>query len=149
MMIALRRSNGILKRLRITMVPSTSAARPRLVAEPRSGAPKPPAMSVIARPIKVMMVPVTTGVISLRSLPMNGLSATSTKAAQKHTPKMVDNISSVPPPRLFTRNPALRITLRNEKLVPCKHSSPEPMGPKRLAWTKVPKPDTNNAMLMR
>ena len=45
-------------------------------------------MSVIAtlisdRPIKVMMVPVTTGVISIRSLPMNWLSTTSMNAAKK------------------------------------------------------------------
>ena len=120
------------------MVISTSPARPMFAAEPRSLAPKPPAMSVIAtfnsdRPIRVMIVPVTTGVISLRNLPMNWLRMTSTNAAQKHTPKIVERISSVPPPRFLTRKPALRITLRNEKLVPCRHSRPEPIGPKRLA----------------
>ena len=118
-----RRRNGLLKRLSTTMVSSTSAARPMLLAAPRSLAPKPPAMSVTAtlisdKPIKVMMVPVTTGVISLRSLPMNWLSTTSINAAKKQMPKIVERISSVPPPRALTMKPALRITLIKEKLVP-------------------------------
>ncbi|MNP13900.1 hypothetical protein D3C76_1062000 [compost metagenome] len=111
-------------------------------------------MSVMAtlisdKPIKVMIVPVTTGVISMRNLPMNWLNTTSMNAAKKHTPKMVERISSVPPPRALTMKPALRITLMNEKLVPCRHNRPEPTGPKRRAWTKVPRPETNSAMLIR
>ncbi|MNL14534.1 hypothetical protein D3C87_1354790 [compost metagenome] len=138
MTIAPRRRNGTSTRFNTTMVPSTNAARPRWLAAPRSGAPKPPAMSVIATlisdsPISVMMVPVTTGVISIRSLPMNWLNTTSMNAAKKHTPKIVERISSVPPPRALTMKPALRITLMNEKLVPCRHSNPEPIGPKRRA----------------
>ena len=101
------------------------------------------------KPIKVMMVPVTTGVISLRSLPMNWLSTTSINAAKKQMPKIVERISSVPPPRALTMNPALKITLIKEKLVPCRHNSPEPTGPKVRACTKVPSPDTNSAMLTR
>ena len=95
------------------------------------------------------MVPVTTGVMTRRNLLMNWLKAISTKAAQKHTPKIVERISSSLPPRPLTINPALRITLRKPKLVPCRHSRPEPIGPMRLAWIKVPRPETNNAMLTR
>ncbi|MNV83760.1 hypothetical protein D3C71_1775830 [compost metagenome] len=101
------------------------------------------------RPIRQMMVPVTTGVITLRSLLMNWLKAISTKAAQKQMPNRVERISSSLPPRPLTMNPALRITLRKPKLVPCRHSRPEPIGPMRLAWTKVPRPETNSAMLTR
>lgn len=46
----------------------------------------------------------------------------SMNAAKKHTPKMVERISSVPPPRALTMKPALRVTLMNEKLVPCRHN---------------------------
>ncbi|MNY19946.1 hypothetical protein D3C86_1534030 [compost metagenome] len=85
----------------------------------------------------------------MRSLLMNWLKAISTKAAQKQMPNRVERISSSLPPRPLTMNPALRITLRKPKLVPCRHSSPEPIGPMRLAWTKVPRPETNSAMLTR
>ncbi len=111
-------------------------------------------MSVIAtlisdRPIRQMMVPVTTGVITRRSLLMHWLKAISTKAAQKLTPNSVARISSGVPPRALTMKPALRMALRKPKLVPCRQSSPEPIGPMRLAWTKVPRPETNSAMLTR
>jgi len=47
-------------------------------------------------------------------------------------------------------NPALRITLINEKLVPCRHNNPEPIGPNvRACHKRLPSPDTNKAMLTR
>ncbi|GEM_PF-5858700 len=100
-------------------------------------------------PIRLMMVPVTTGVMIRRSLSMHRLTAISTKAAQKLTPNSVARMSSGVPPRFLTIKPAARITLRKPKLVPCRQSMPAPIGPMRLAWMKVPMPETNSAMLTR
>ena len=101
------------------------------------------------RPIRLMMVPVTTGVMIRRNLSIQRLTAISTNAAQKLTPNSVASISSGLPPRFLTMKPAARITLRKPKLVPCRQSMPAPIGPTRLAWIKVPIPETNSAMLTR
>jgi hypothetical protein len=81
----------------------------------------------------VITTPVTTGLITLPSFSIKKLINISTKAAKKHTAKMVASTSSFPPPVAFTVKPVAKIVPKNAKLVPCTQISPEPIGPTRRA----------------
>lgn len=154
MMIAERRTHGVFERFSRMMVSTTNRPSARLVGAPKSGALNPPPRSVMPTlirliPIKVMTMPVTNGVMTRRSCPINRLSTICTAAPKKHTPKIIAMMSSGLPPRCLTRNPADNTAPRNAKLVPCRQIIPAPMPKGLRAWMNVPTPETINAMLIK
>ena len=152
--MAARRSQGRRERFSRTMLSSTSAPSARLAGAPKSVAPAPPPRSVMPTlirltPIRVMTMPVTSGVITRRRWPRKRLRTICTKAPKKHTPKIIARISSGPPPRCFTSIPAASTAPRKAKLVPCRQIIPAPMPNGRRAWIRVPAPETISAMLIK
>ena len=124
---------------------STSTARPMLSMLPNvpaalAASPPPQALMptfMRLRPISVTTMPDTRGVIILRVYFNRRLMIISTEDAAMHEP----NMSGSPP-----ASPALIMGPMNEKLVPCTHSSPVPINPKRRHWMKVETPEANRAI---
>ncbi|KPW87951.1 hypothetical protein ALO75_200067 [Pseudomonas syringae pv. coryli] len=153
-MMADKRTQGVVERLSTMITASTNAPSARFTGAPKSGALKPPPRSVTPTlirltPINVMTIPVTSGVMTLRSWLMQRLSAICTSAPKKHTPKIIAMMSSGLPPRCLTRKPADNTAPRNAKLVPCRQIMPAPIPNGRRAWMNVPVPETIKAMLIR
>ena len=99
---------------------------------------------ISVRPIRVMTMPATSGVMTLRIHGRIWLNATSTSAQTRPMPSIRPSICSGVSPRArpAAAMPA-KIAMKLE-LVPWMLSSPEPTDPKRWIWMKVEMPEMNS-----
>ena len=134
------RSSGFFMQLNTSTTSSTNAASPMFCIEPKVPLPNaanPPPNSVIAtpirlRPIIITTTPLTVGVITFFRYGSSQAEPATRNAPTKATPKSADIMALVSMPCSFMPLPSAIITPTKEKFTDWMDSSPEPTGPKRF-----------------